>query len=150
MAFGGRGAILRMSKVLTLDYPLFRDWQMRLKSGDVIRPFDDMVLAPVAVSDAVDVLVRIMNVRASGITQLSADRDVIYAEVARRLAACMDASEGQVQPVSCRQSDLDFVPRHTTLDGTRLKTDFQMVPPDVWQVVNSCVIDPLVTSPRRA
>jgi hypothetical protein len=60
----------------------------------------------------------------------------------------MGASEAQVQSVSCRSLGLNFVPRNTTLDGTRLKTDFQMAPPDVWQVVTSCVIDPVVAFRR--
>jgi dTDP-4-dehydrorhamnose reductase len=134
----GPAAVLRITKVLAPKMGLLAAWQAALNSGRPIRPFADMVMAPVALPLAVQTLSKIGAARRPGIYQLSADRDITYLEAARRVAACLNADPKLLEPMPASSAGLalEAVPVHTTLDMEETRTAFGLVPPSAWEAVD--------------
>ena len=130
--------VVRFTKVLGRATPLLLSWIAALRKGEVIRPFADMPMAPVPLDFAVEALMAVAAARAEGVVQVSADRDITYAEAARFVADCLQCPPQLVQPVTVAESGMaiDYVPAHTTLDATRLKTEFGLAPPPPWPAIN--------------
>jgi dTDP-4-dehydrorhamnose reductase len=118
LALAGLAAVVRLTKVLTPSSALLRGWAAALQAGQAIRPFRDVVMAPIALDDVVEVLVEIGRRRLGGIHHLSGDADVSYADAARRFAAAFGAATRLVQPTTAAEARvlLEAVARHTTLD----------------------------------
>lgn len=127
--------IVRLTKVLGGRVPLFERWAASLRAGDPIRPFSDLVMAPVTLAHAVDVLARACTDAVTGILQVSSCRDVSYAEAALRLAAILPAEAGLVRPVPA--SGVEHVARHTTLDTSRVRAEFGLEPPEPWDAIDA-------------
>ena len=130
--------VVRFTKVLGPATPLLLNWIAALRKGEVIRPFADMPMAPVPLDFAVEALTSVAAARAEGVVQVSADRDITYAEAARFVADCLHCPPHLVRPVTVADSGMaiDHVPAHTTLDATRLKTEFGLAPPPPWAAIN--------------
>lgn len=134
--------VVRFTKVLGPETPLFVEWANALRAGRPIHPFADMVMAPVPLDFAVEVLAAVGRGRKEGVFQVSGPRDVSYAEVAQYVASRLHASPEFVQPVTAAKSgvDLEHVPAHTTLDSTRLQQELGLAPPDVWAAVDAGMV----------
>lgn len=130
--------VVRFGKLLEPGNALLEGWVADLRAGRVVRPFRDLVLAPVSVRFAVDVLLGVAERRMLGIVQVSAQQDVSYEDVARYLARRLGASEALIQPGHSRDAGFPqaCVPRHTTLDTTRLRGELGLTPPDVWETID--------------
>jgi dTDP-4-dehydrorhamnose reductase len=120
-ALGRPLSIVRFAKVLTPVDPMLRGWAAELGAGRPVEPFADVVNAPVPVDDACALIARAAETRAEGILQLSGDRDLAYAEMARILAAGLGADPALVRPVAARLPGSRFFdyPRHASLDSSR-------------------------------
>ena len=138
LAMGELVSVLRLTKVIPPDMPLLNGWTQTIKSGDVIRPFSDFVMAPVSLSLTVKVLIEIGLKRLPGIIQLSASRDITYEEAGRHVAERLNA-EHLVQPVLSKEvlSDVEAIPSHTTMDTSRLVRELGIKSPDPLDAVNS-------------
>lgn len=132
LALGDGVAVLRLTKVLEPELPLLAGWTAALRRGAPVAPFHDMMLAPIAPSLAVAALEAIAAARAGGIFQVSATRDISYAEAAYHLAGRLGAPAGLVRPVGAGDQGIpaEERPRHTTLDGSRLAERFGLRAPD--------------------
>ncbi|MGO9109332.1 MAG: sugar nucleotide-binding protein [Thermoguttaceae bacterium] len=132
-----RTCVVRFTKVLGRATPLLLGWVAALRKGEVIRPFSDMPMAPVPLDFAVEALVAVAAARAEGVVQVSADRDITYAEAARFVADCLTCAPNLVQPVTVAHSGMaiTYVPAHTTLDTTRLQREFGLAPPPLWAAI---------------
>jgi dTDP-4-dehydrorhamnose reductase len=138
LAAGAAVSIVRLTKVVTGEVMPFRGWLQALQNRESIYPFADMVMAPVPLSFAIEALHRIADRRLEGIVQVSAERDISFADAARRLASRMSAPLDLVRPVSAAEAGRSFevMPKHTTLDTSRLRVEVEMTPPEAW-----CAID---------
>ncbi|MFN3077389.1 MAG: SDR family oxidoreductase, partial [Alphaproteobacteria bacterium] len=128
-ALGGT-TILRLSKVVPPDFPLFRGWLEALARGEPITPFADATLAPVSLGLVVEVLRRLASVEAGAggdILQLSASREVTYAEAARSLAVLAGYDPALVRPTPAPPGA--FLP-FSTLDDTTLRAATGIAAPD--------------------
>lgn len=134
---GDSVAIVRFTKVIGPDMPLFKGWIQALRNGETIHPFSDMVLAPVPLPFAVEVLHRVGKMRLPGILQVSGEKDITYEQMARYIARRLGVNSDRVQPLSWQEAGLqpEAAPTHTTLDTTRLRVECGMKPPDVWLAV---------------
>jgi dTDP-4-dehydrorhamnose reductase len=103
-----------------------------------VRPFSDMVMAPVPLSLAAGAIAQMLIRRVPGVVQVSADRDVTYAEVAYYLSGRVRSSPGLVRPLTTAEAGYPrlFAPAHTTLDTTRLREELRLKPPDVWSAID--------------
>lgn len=109
-------AVIRLGKVLDPDMPLFQSWITDLKAGRIIRPFSDLVFAPISLSAAASFLIKIAREKTGGIFHLSGPEDITYAEAACWIAGTMGANEALVQPTESGDiMRLVHVPNHATL-----------------------------------
>lgn len=121
LGFGGGVGVVRLTKVVHDTLPIFTEWRQSFRRGLEVRPFHDMVFAPLALSDAASVLINVGQKQAHGITQASSQDDISYAQACRFLAQQLDVPESQVRSMSWQESGHHFehVPAHTTLDTSR-------------------------------
>jgi len=138
LALWERVSIVRFTKVLGPRTPLLQRWADDLRRRRPIHPFADMVMAPVPLDFAVDVLVRVGQERLRGILQVSGPQDVSYEAAARHVARRVGAPPSLVEPIPTLSSGLtlEHVPAHTTLDPLRLRSELAMTPPDVWTTID--------------
>ena len=109
--------ILRTTKIVESLARLTTDWSRDLRAAKPIRPFIDLVCAPVSLARIVDILSYCADQRLSGLFQHSGDRDIDYVVISRALGHRMRVPEGLIRP--CRIADLPsppvVAPAHTTL-----------------------------------
>lgn len=114
------GTILRITKIVESLETLTAGWHADLHAGRVIRPFSDLVCAPVRLARILDILAFAAAHRTGGIFQHGGDRDIDYAGIARILCRAIKAPETLIEPM--RGADLAqppvALPRHTTLAET--------------------------------
>lgn len=132
-------SIVRFTKVLSPNMPLLKEWINSLKKNEIIYPFSDMVMAPITLSFAVNVLHRIAEKRLHGIVQISGDRDVTYEQVARYIAQRIGVRQDLIQPKKSKESglELEAIPSNTTLDINRMRLDLGLEAPNVWEAIST-------------
>lgn len=138
LASGAGVSIVRLTKVVSGEIMPFRGWLQVLRNREPIYPFADMVMAPLPLAFAIEALHRIADRRLEGIVQVSAERDISFADAACRLASRMSAPLDLVRPVRAAEAGCSFeaIPKHTTLDTSRMRVEAEMTPPEAW-----CAID---------
>jgi dTDP-4-dehydrorhamnose reductase len=130
------GAVLRLAKVFGPSDALVTGWRDNLAAGRFIHPFSDMTAAPISDLLAAEALVALARSGASGIFQLSASRDVTYADLARRLARDMGAPESLIAPISWRSVEIGFAPaRFSSMEGQGLLATTGIERPDPFAAV---------------
>lgn len=137
----GNTAIFRMSKIVGPNLALLENWSRDLLAGRPIHPFINAVQSPVSLDLAIEAMTRLMLGKCSGIFQLSADRDVTFAEIATDLARLLKVNPDLVQPVP---ATVQFH-RHSTLDGSTLHAATGLSRPEP-----IAAIEAFVTSRRQA
>ncbi|PLZ01915.1 hypothetical protein CY652_12820 [Burkholderia sp. WAC0059] len=115
LGLGHRVAIVRPGKIVVPDMPLFDGWIGALRAGQAIHPFEDLTMAPVALSFAIDVLCRVAAARRSGIVHATATHDITYAQAAGIIAQRIGADRQLVQPVPRNRSERIAAPRYAAL-----------------------------------
>ena len=123
------GAVLRLAKVLTTDLPVLGAWRRDLLAGRPVSPFSDRYLAPVSMAQVCETLDRMRRRRVSGIWQLSAGRDISYAELALVLADRLKADRSLVRPVPQPEA-MGEGTRFTAFDLSRLTEELGVPAPD--------------------
>ncbi|HJZ54808.1 MAG TPA: sugar nucleotide-binding protein [Gemmataceae bacterium] len=133
----GAATVVRFTKVVAPGMKLLRSWLDAFLAGVAVEPFGDMVISPVPLAFAAEVLARVGEQTPGGIIQLSGEADVTYAELARRLADRCEVSRELVRPVSFASKGLppEMAPEHTTLDIARLTSELGLTPPPVWETL---------------
>ncbi|NJM59216.1 MAG: sugar nucleotide-binding protein [Oscillatoriales cyanobacterium RU_3_3] len=141
LALGNLVSIARFTKVLNHNVPLFQRWIQELRNNRPIHPFLDMVMAPVPLFFAVDVLSRLAELRLPGIIQVSGEQDITYDRVAYYITRQIGANLELVKPIKSKEAGLhpEFVPLHTTLDTTQLRVQLGLETPNVWSVIDLIV-----------
>lgn len=141
LALGDSVVIIRFSKIIPNNYPLFLSWLDSLKKSNPIFPFYDMVMSPIPLTFACKVMVRIAEMRSSGIFQVSGPDDISYADAARILARKYGLDTDLIHPISYKDSGivLEHIPEHTTMDSSRLMDELHLIPPGIISVLDSCM-----------
>ena len=134
LQMGQQCGVVRLTKVIGAGNGLLAGWRETLLRGQPIRPFSDMVMAPIELDFAVEAIRAVGFMRSGGITQASALEDITYERAARHLADRIGAPAALIVPARAAASEFNFewVPKHTTLDSSRLSKEFGLCPPQVW------------------
>ena len=140
LALGERVAIIRLSKVIAPNNALFSGWRRDLLSGQVIRPFSDMAVAPVSLPFAVAAVHHIARARDAGLHQISAAADASYADLANHMAAVLQAPAGLVCPRSVAGTHVGFWPKFAALDCSALAR-LGFVAPPAFKAVDQFMMD---------
>jgi dTDP-4-dehydrorhamnose reductase len=138
LALGGAATVVRLTKVVGRTLPVIDAWRSALVRGEEVRPFSDLPMAPVPLDLAAGVIAAAAREPLGPILQVSARADVTYADVARRLAARWGFPADLVRPWTVAESaaGLEYVPLHTTLDGSPVRDRLGLEPPDPWAAID--------------
>jgi dTDP-4-dehydrorhamnose reductase len=139
LRLGNKVAVVRFSKILNPEFRLFQDWIHHLSIGKTIYPFSDMVFSPVSLNFAVQVLRNVVNLQIPGITQVSAPQDITYYQASKFLARKFNFNLNLIQPIEHKNSEYSKLPLHSTLDISRIKTEFNLEAPSVWETIDGLV-----------
>lgn len=136
---GNLVAVVRFTKILSVQMPLFQGWIQSLKKNQVIHPLSDLIVAPIPLSFAISVLSQLADARLPGILQVSAKQDVTYAQVAYYMAQYLGAKRELIQPLTSKEADLSLesLPLHTTLDTSKLEGKLGMKVPNLETTLKS-------------
>ncbi len=136
---GAGHAILRLTKVLTPDNLLLRNWVDDLGACRPIKTFDDMFFAPITMADALSAILHVADTGGAGVFQFSAREDISYFTAARQLAGRLNTEAALVQKSSWVNASLsaDRAPPSTALDSARIVDSGGPVSPDAYAVCPS-------------
>lgn len=139
MSLGQNVAIVRFTKIFGPQTPFIRNWIKQLKDRKVIHPFSDMFLSPVSIDFALKVLIEVADRKSFGIWHVSANEDITYENLARHLARKIGVSQQYVQPTTVNGSGLEFesIPKHTTLDTSRIENELGFIVPKALDAIDS-------------
>jgi dTDP-4-dehydrorhamnose reductase len=142
---GPSGSVLRLTKVLAPDAPLFTQWIAALRRGKPITAFIDLHIAPMSLDDATTAMLAVALDRGRGIYQQSGAHDISYFDAARHLAELMHVSSELVRPARAIESGVPEadIPRYTTLESSRLLALTGRTAPDPYKVIET-VFGPLM------
>ena len=139
LKLGNAASVLRLTKLVTPQVPLFADWIATLAAGRSIRAFADLRFCPVPLDHVVTALLAAIDDRGGGIYQVSGSDDIAYADAARHLALRLGAVADLVE--TARAADHDIPPEeilaHTSLDTSRLSALTGFRPPSPFAVLDS-------------
>lgn len=85
-----KSTIIRLSKVITKDCQLFKDWYEKLNKDIPIRGYYNVYTAPIYIDYVVDSIIKIAESERKGIYQLSASNKVSYYKLAQYMAKKLD------------------------------------------------------------
>ena len=139
MNLGGNSSIVRFTKILGPENELVNQWIKQLRTKTVIHPLSDIVLSPISVDFASQIMLKIADSGNDGIWQVSGKEDITYEQLGRHIARKLGVSQRYVQPTKVSDSGLrfEYVPRHTTLDMSRAESELGFACPDVWDTIDS-------------
>lgn len=120
-------AIIRLSKVFTQDMPLLLNWRRQLDAGEILEPFVDYRCSPIDLTTAARAIAMITTQRRSGIWQLCPENDVSYADIAHETASRLGVPANRIKPIpSTAKTELEHIPKHTTLDASRAREEMNL------------------------
>jgi dTDP-4-dehydrorhamnose reductase len=133
LAAGTADAIVRLTKVLGPQIPLFSAWTESLRQGGDIQAYSDMTMAPVPLATVLDVLLAVAGRQLRGIHHVSGEQDLTYEAAARLGALALGVPPERVRPAKAPTAM--SVPVHTTLDVSSLKSATGVdIPAVAWTV----------------
>ncbi len=130
-------AIVRITKVVTPSFTLFKNWLAKIRQGEVISAFDDMTLSPIGVTDVAKFLHQLTLTFKSGIHQLSGKGDDSYFHVIN----CLAEKEGLDRKHIMAASKTVTSPEFTSLHVSEKENELGFSPPDFHQVFSSCELN---------
>ncbi len=112
--------VIRLSKVIKPDMPLFDEWVRRLRRGQSIQPYVNKMMSPISLNFCTEAITRIISARVQGITHVSASKDISYADAAMFISKKLKFDQHLVHP-TLAISDKFIDRRYATLDSSDLK-----------------------------
>ena len=146
LALGPMASVLRLTKVIVPDMPLFAGWIAALRRGARVQAFGDLTFSPISARDVVDAIVAVASDKGAGIYQISGAEDISYADAARHFCRRLGQSAALVEPVRATDNGIpeSEVAYHTTLDTARLTALTGWTPPRPAAVLDT-VLGPMLT-----
>jgi dTDP-4-dehydrorhamnose reductase len=122
--------IVRLTKILNRETPPLPAWFSAWRRGEPVRPFSDLVFAPMSVRFASEALATIGEKRIPGHLHLSGAANVTYVDLAIALAARLKIDPGLILPTTAVEKDVNilFKPRYSGL-GMRRTTELSGITP---------------------
>lgn len=93
-------SVIRVTKILSQQVPLFGKFLSDLKAGNVVTPFCDLNLTPMSLSYLCESVYRLVKSKKTGLFHLSGEEDLTYSQLCFHLAGLMGVSKNLVQPVN--------------------------------------------------
>ena len=115
--------VLRLTKVVHNNLPLFKEWKKKLENCQEIYPFKDLTIAPITLNQVVQSIEKIISNKIFGIKQLSAKKEISYEELAYDFCGEIGIDKRLVSPIHYEDKFKDSMnpPEHCSL---RTSDDF--------------------------
>jgi len=114
-----RISIVRLTKIIGKDFPLFSNWINQIINKEKVFPFKDMFFSPISALLAVECIENIILMNKAGITHVSASGDISYFNALTFIADKLRLDHKLINPKSYLDVDRRlFVPRFSSL-GTK-------------------------------
>jgi len=137
----GSLAIVRMTKVLAHDLPLFQNWIDAVAKGEIIEPFEDVNICPISLSFVVDSLKKIASMRREGIFHLSSEFEISYLDIAKKIVEICGFSPSRVNGRSRGEGYIGVYHGHRL--SMKLTQKLINIYPENWGSIIENVISPL-------
>lgn len=138
LQFGDSAAIIRFTKIVGPNDPLFGGWAALWSEGQPVRPFSDMTMSPVPLSCAVETIRRVAMAKLSGIWQVSAESDISYSDAATLGAKSIGGDVSLIEPITASDAGYpEQVMRHTSLDTHRVRRELGVEIPSVEETLGN-------------
>lgn len=142
----GRGdvKIIRLTKVLSSKLPLISNWIRRLKSGQSITAFSDLIFAPVSLRYAAAALMGVAANGKSTIHHVSGGADISYFDFARKLAEHLGVNSDLVH-ANCiaNLATSASAPRHSALGMSATTQSTGVEPQGLDEVIEDLIEETL-------
>ncbi len=137
LSMSNKTTIFRTSKVITPDYKLIKDWQRALHNNQIIEPFNDMLLCPVPINQAIELLAAIGVKQTAPIVHISGQEDITYSELAKKLAVRL-GKEHLVQAKSSQSAGIDpaVVSKYSSLDMSETSKNYNLQPSSINDILD--------------
>ena len=145
MQLGEGISVLRLTKVITPSTGFLRQWIISIRARRAITAFTDHRIAPIDMTAATDALCSIGERGAGGVYQISGERDISYADLARHLTQRLGGDENCVRTLPAIDGGLepgDVLP-FTSLDVSRLADLTGFKAPNPYAVLDNLLDKPL-------
>lgn len=145
LALGGSASVVRLTKLISPDMPLFCGWIDALARRERIRAFTDLTISPIRIADVVTAIVAVVDDGSGGIYQVSGADDVSYAAIAHYLARRLGAPADLVQAARAIDCGIPVgeVTQFTSLDTARVRLLAGWQPPTALAVIEDAFADRL-------
>jgi len=121
IALGSQAKILRLTKVFSVKSAILTEWIARLNKGEMIAAFDDVKISPVTLADATQAIEEIMFEESEQISQLSANDEISYFQMAQFVASEIGADLELVKPQPAGEKG-EIAIDHSSLECSRFQT----------------------------
>ena len=108
--------VLRLTKVVNSQFPLFQKWKESLSCLVPINPFYDMTMAPVFLDRLVDLILDLLENPVMGILHYSGLTELSYADAALLISDILRLDASLVQPI--RKPAHIWAPRFATMQNS--------------------------------
>ena len=132
--------IIRLTEVLSEDNSLLKDWVSKLRLGQEIKAFVDVMVSPVALDDAVKAIADVVEGESESVTQFSATDEISYFDEAQFVAKFLRVDERLV--IAQNAEEVGETPlEHASLECSK----FRSVYPSSSAVALQKVLEKMVT-----
>ena len=115
-------SILRTSKVISKCFTLFDIWVQSLELNKPIYPFSDVYFSPISMPYLLSAVRMIIDKRITGLNQIGANRDFLYADAAYYIANKLNLSKHLISPKKLCETNINYIPKFTLLESTLFDT----------------------------
>ncbi len=115
--------IIRYTKLMGYNIGIIKEWVDSWKNGISIRAFTDLFIAPVLMEDAAVMTCKLIEKGKTGIYHCSASEEISYYDFALKLCAILNFSPELVQKSSCKDRNITYHPRFSSLDARKTGTE---------------------------
>lgn len=119
-----KASIIRLTKVLTPKFIFFRDSVNKIRAGEHVNVFSDMVISPLTISQVAEYLVKLTSMPVGGIHQLSGLQDVSYFDALKYVVGQIGLPNDLIIPIPKTVPS----PKHTCLFVNQLSLDLGFEP----------------------
>jgi len=133
--------VIRITKVFSESNSLLTDWVSKLKSGQKIRAFMDVMVSPVTLDDTVKVIAEVIKSECESIMQFSATDEISYFDLAQFVARYLGVDARLVVAQNAEESG------ETPLEHSSLEcSEFRSVAPSSSLIAVQKVLEKMVSS----
>lgn len=135
--------VVRLTKILDRSTPPIPDWLAAWRRAEAIRPFEDLVFAPMSVRFVGEALATIGERRIAGNLHLSGAENVSYVDFAHAIATRLGVDHGLIIPTTATERGvrIAFKPRYSGLGMQRTAALSGVAPQPLGGVVNDLFAD---------